>query len=145
MSPCSCPAIMGLVWPTLRGVGKGYCQPLKADGSLASTTLPQASPAPISARIPLPLPRPNGWDRPQPAGLPALINTGQAAKAAASSILSGGPSSAGVTWGRGRSLAQGLWGVGQGRGEQERQASLEESFISSPTQSFSCICSVHRY
>lgn len=60
MSPCSCPAILGLVWPTLRGVGKGYCQPLKADGSLASTTLPQASPAPISARIPLPLPRPYG-------------------------------------------------------------------------------------
>lgn len=46
-------------------------------------------------------PAPTGWDRPQPAGLPALINTGQAAKAAAGSILPGGPSSAGVTWGRG--------------------------------------------
>lgn len=33
---------------------------LSADGSLASTALPQASPARISARVPLPLPRPHG-------------------------------------------------------------------------------------
>lgn len=74
--------------------GEGVLSAPKADGSLASATLLQANPA-FSARIPFPLPRPTGWDRPQPAGLPALINTGQAAKAAAGSILSGGPSSAG--------------------------------------------------
>lgn len=126
VSPPSCPAILqGLGRPPLRGVGKGCCQPLKADGSGASTALPQASPPRISARIPLPLltPTPTGWDRPQPAGLPALINTGQAAKAAAGSILPGGPSSARVTGGRGCSLAQGLWwwGGGGGRAEESRK------------------------
>lgn len=58
VSPPSCPAILGLAWPPLRGVGKRCCHPLRADRSLASTTLPQASPTPISARIALPLPRP---------------------------------------------------------------------------------------
>lgn len=60
VSPPSCPAILqGLGWPPLRGMEKGCCQPLKADGSKASTALPQASPARVSARIPLPLPHPH--------------------------------------------------------------------------------------
>lgn len=40
--------------------------------------------------------------------------------------------------------AFGWMGGGQSRGEQERQASLPESFIPSPTHS-SLICSVHKY
>lgn len=64
--------------------------------AFSSTEKPQAS----LGQIPCPAPPPH-WDRPQPAGLPALINTGQAAKAAAGFILPGGPSSARVTVGRG--------------------------------------------
>ena len=44
---------------------------LSADGSLASTALPQASPARISARVPLPLPRLPG-SKPDPSQILSL-------------------------------------------------------------------------
>lgn len=73
-----------------------------------------------------------------------MINTGQAAKAAAGSILPGGPGSARVTWGRGPQPGSGALGR-EGRGQQERQASLPQSFIPPPTHSFAHMCSVHKY
>lgn len=118
---------------------------LSADGSLASIALPQASPTRISARIPLPFPTPVGWDRPQPAGLPALINTGQAAKAAAGSILPGGPSSAGVTWGRGLQPGSGTLGGGAGQGRAGKAGVTHRVIPSFPIHSSIHIGSVHKY
>ena len=110
----SCPAsLLGLGWPLLRGVGKGCCQPLKQMDLKPARLCPRQALHESWPESPSRSPTPMGWDRPQPAGLPALINTGQAAKAAAGSILPGGPSSAGVNGGGAAAWLRGSGGWGR--------------------------------
>ena len=151
LQPCLCvptllpsqPPGAGLASP--ERCGEGVLSAPKADGSQASTTLPQASPARILARIPLPLPHPHGLGQTSASRPPSFDQYRASSQGGCRLHPPRRPQLSRGQWGRGCSLAQGLWGVGQGSAEQERQASLAEPFIPPPTHSYAHSCSVHRY
>lgn len=128
--PLSCPAVH------LRGVGKGCCQEMDLQPALLC---PRQALLETQPETPSHSPAPMGWDRPQPAGLPALINTGQAAKTAAGSILPGGPKLSRGHMGEGAAAwlrdSGGWGGAGQGRA---RKAGITHRIIHSFTYSLLC-------
>lgn len=124
--------------------GEGVLSAPEADGSRASTTLPQASPAQISARIPLLLPHPHGLGQTS-ASRPPSFDQYRASSQGGCRLHP--PRRPQLSRGHmGEGLQPGSGALGGGAGQlRAGKAFLEESFIPSPTHTYAHSCAVHRY
>ena len=129
LQPCLCPPTLLPSHPPER-CGKRV---LSGDGSLASTALPQASPARNSARNPLPLPRPHGLGQTSASRPPSFDQYRASSQDGCRLHPPRRPQAQpGSHGGGGCSLAQGLWGVGRGRAGESRKGrhhSQNHSFL----------------